>query len=303
MAIKMDKIYLMPISFWCDKNNSLTRPVPQGSDRAHCFYRTKNLWALNIIGIFFALLLCSWSSKNISKEQSSLKTIPKSNQSFAVNSLRVQALRDTALSIGARGGLSWRTKHIHTVLSNYEKNLDRIFNFYALLVEESVLPPVLHEARNALSLTGPDIIRIADRNYKIIHQARFITSPPNWREYIWKSFEPPEMPDKSLLPKNKVEQDIWNKYIDQGWTEGVKQADLIFKENLNILTRDFNGMILYRKLLAQQMVTPPFVSSIELGITGDRNNLTVNDRILKITAFPSLQTDGSQWKTEIKTHD
>jgi len=111
------------------------------------------------------------------------------------------------------------------------------------------------------------------------------------------------MPDKSLLPKNKVEQDIWNKYIDQGWTEGVKQADLIFKENLNILTRDFNGMILYRKLLAQQMVTPPFVSSIELGITGDRNNLTVNDRILKITAFPSLQTDGSQWKTEIKTHD
>jgi defect-in-organelle-trafficking protein DotC len=51
------------------------------------------------------------------------------------------------------------------------------------------------------------------------------------------------------------------------------------------------------------MVTPPFVSSIELGITGDRNNLTVNDRILKITAFPSLQTDGSQWKTEIKTHD
>ncbi len=255
------------------------------------------------IGIILLLVLCSCTTKNLSKEQNSLKTIPKNNKSFAINSLRVKALRDTALSIGARGGLAWRTKNIHSVLSNYEKSLDRIFNFYALLVEESVLPPVLIEARNALSLTGADIIRIADRNYKIIHQAKFVTAPPNWREYIWRSFDQPELPDKSLLPKNTTEQGVWEKYIDQGWIEGVKQADTILKENLNILTRDFNGMILYRKLLDQQMITPPFVSSIELGITGDRNNLTVNDRILKITAFPSLQTDGTQWKTEIKQHD
>lgn len=257
-----------------------------------------------IITIILFLSLCSCSSnKSVSKEQSSLKSIPKTNQLFAINSLRVQALRDTALSLGARGGLAYRTKNIQTVLSNHEKNLDRIFNFYPLLVEDSVLPPVLIEARYALNLTGPDIIRIADRNYKIIHQAKFVTAPPNWREYIFKSFESPELPDKSLLPKNAMEQKIWEKYIDQGWHEGVKQADAILKENLNVLTRDINGMILYRKLLAQQMITPPFVSSIELGITGDRNNLTVNDRILKITAFPSLQTDGSQWKTEIKQHE
>ena len=269
----------------------------------------KNNIKLNLIFktilIIIPIMFCSCSNNNnkMSKEQNSLKTIPKANKAFSINSLRAQALRDTALSIGARGGLSWRTKKIQNILLNHEKNLDRIFNFYALLVEESVLPPVLIEARHALTINGNDLIRIADRNYKIIHQAKFVTSPPNWRGYVWKVFEQPEMPDKSLLPKNKIEQDIWNKYIDQGWIEGVKQADLIFKENLSVLTRDFNGMVLYRKLLAQQMVTPPFVSSIELGITGDRNNLTVNDRILKITAFPSLQTDGSQWKTEIKAHD
>lgn len=264
---------------------------------------------IKIVNYLFTIILfliscsCSSSKSNASKEQSSLKFIPKKNQFFATNSLRMQALRDTALSLGARGGLSWRTKKIHDMIVSYERELDRIFNFYSLLVEESVLPPVLVEARNALNLTGPDVIRIADRNYKIIQQARFVTAPPNWREYLLKSFESPEMPDKSLLPKNPTEQSLWEKYIDQGWTEGVKQADVILKENLNILTRDFNGMILYRKLLAQQMITPPFVSSVELGITGDRNNLTVNDRILKITAFPSLQTDGSQWKTEIKQHE
>lgn len=245
---------------------------------------------------------CSNNTTN-SKEQHYLKVTSSKKQDVSINSLRVQALRDTALSIGARGGLAWGTKNIHTILAKQQKYLDRIFNFYALLIEDNVLPPVLIEARKALSLEGPDVIRVADRNYKIIHQAKFISAPPHWREYLWKVFEQPEMPDKSLLPKNKVEQDLWNKYIDQGWTEGVKQADAIFKENLNILTRDFNGMILYKKLLAQQMVTPPFVSSIELGITGDKNNLAVNDRIFKITAFPGLQTDGTQWKTEIKAND
>lgn len=259
------------------------------------------------LAIISSILMFGCSNKTTnssnSKEQHDLKVTSSKKQDLAINSLRVQALRDTALSIGARGGLAWGTKNIHTILAKQQKYLDRIFNFYALLIEDNVLPPVLIEARKALSLEGPDVIRVADRNYKIIHQAKFISAPPHWREYLWKVFEQPEMPDKSLLPKNKVEQDLWNKYIDQGWAEGVKQADAIFKENLNILTRDFNGMILYKKLLAQQMVTPPFVSSIELGITGDKNNLAVNDKIFKITAFPGLQTDGTQWKTEIKAND
>lgn len=258
------------------------------------------LLVINIIG----LNNNGCTKKNIGiKEQNSLKKVPKQTKNVAINTIRIQALRDAALSVGARGGLAYGTKNNLKILSIYEKYLDRIFNFYSLLVEESVLPPVLVEARNALSLTGTDIIRIADRNYKIIRQARFVTSPPNWREYLWKPFEEPELPDKSLLPKNTQEQFIWEKYIDQGWIEGIKQADCILKENINIITRDFKGMILYRKLLAQGMITPPFVSSIELGITGDRNNLNVNDQIFKITAFPSLQTDPSQWKTKITLND
>jgi defect-in-organelle-trafficking protein DotC len=258
---------------------------------------------INLLLITLSVVLTGCSTKSITNEKSSLKSIPRGNNAFAANSLRIQALRDTALSVGARGGLAWRTKNIQTSIVKYHRHLDRIFNFHALLVEGTVLPPILMEARNALSLTGPDIIRIADRNYKILNQAKFVTAPPNWREYILKSFEKPELPDKSLLPKNADEQKIWNKYIDQGWAAGVKQADDILKENLSMLTRDFNGMILYRKLLAQGMITPPFVSSIELGITGDKNNLTVNDKVLKITAFPSLQTDGSQWKTKIKQYE
>ena len=51
------------------------------------------------------------------------------------------------------------------------------------------------------------------------------------------------------------------------------------------------------------MVSAPFVATLDLGITGNKSNLTINDRVLRITAFPSLQTDGSQWKTEIRPYE
>ena len=38
---------------------------------------------------------------------------------------------------------------------------------------------------------------------------------------------------------------------------------------------------------------------LDLGITGGGSDLTVNDRVLRITAFPALQNRWPEWKTEI----
>ena len=263
-----------------------------------------------LILLMIPLMCCSSNKKtntvnnNQSINKDDLKKLSSKNSDKSpISNIRTDCLRDTALSVGARGGLASRTKEINQSLLGYEMYLYKVFNFYGMLLDNNVLPPVLVEARKTLSLTGNDIIRVADRNYKIICQARFVTNTPTWRDYLWLDYESPETPDKSLLPKNKEEQAIWEKYIEDGWNAGRLQAEFIFKENVNRLQRDLNGMIRYRKLLAQNMVSPPYVATLDLGITGDSSNLTVNDRVLRITAFPSLQTKGKQWKTEIRRHD
>jgi defect-in-organelle-trafficking protein DotC len=58
-------------------------------------------------------------------------------------------------------------------------------------------------------------------------------------------------------------------------------------------------MILYRKLLAQNMLTPPYVSQADLGITGGGNDLRINDRVLRITSIPQLQTNAKNWRPVI----
>jgi len=216
-----------------------------------------------------------------------------------MGALRAQSIRDTALSVGARGGLAWRACEINTILLQHESMLYRLFNFNRMMLDKNILPPILAEARNLLALGGTDTIRIADRNYVILNQAKFVTAAPTWRDYLWLSYSAPEAPDRSLLPKSREERLVWKQYTEAGWRAGIQQGDLIFKENISRLRRDFEGMIRYRSLLAQNMVSAPFVAQLDMGVTGGGSEMTVNDRVLRITAFPALQNTSTEWKPEI----
>lgn len=214
-----------------------------------------------------------------------------------ISSIRTQALQDTAMTLAAQSGLAWRSKQINEELKKDEKTLDQAFNFQVMLLDHNVLPPVLVEGRDELNLASPDTIRLADRVYKIESQARFVTAPPHWREYLAMDYaKPPPPPNATLLPKSEDEKCIWNRYVDLGWKEGIAQANTIFTQNLARLKRDYAGMVRYRKLLAQNMVSAPFVAHTDLGVTGGGSDMRVHDQVLRITALPKLRTDSQHWK-------
>lgn len=213
-----------------------------------------------------------------------------------VSHIRLKALEDTAMSLAAQGGLSWASKHINEQLLKDRWYLETTYNFNGMMLSHGVLPPVLVQGDNSLNLADPNTIRVADRTYKIIQQARFATTPPNWREYLWMAYGKPELPPKFLLPRNKDEAKVWRAAVLLGWQKGVQQSVTIFQQSLARLKRDFQGMILYRKLLAEKMISAPYVSRTELGVTGDGTDMRVNDQVLRITEHPKLQTDSSNWK-------
>ncbi len=222
----------------------------------------------------------------------------------AMSQIRIKALEDTAMSLGAQGGLAVTSKELNTHLEADKWSLETIFNFNGMLLSHGVLPPVLVESNDSLNLADPSTIRVADKTYKIVAQARFATTPPNWRDYLWMSFNKPELPDKVLLPRTAEERKIWVKSIRMGWDKGIEQAYSIFQQNLARLKRDYQGMILYRKLLQEKMVSPPYVSKTELGVTGNGTDMRINDQVLRITELPKLQTDSHTWKAiVVQQHD
>ncbi len=213
--------------------------------------------------------------------------------------IRADILRDTALSLGAQSGLYTRSIEINESTGKHAEQYDKIFDFRRLVMDQNVLPPVLIESRNNLAQTSDNTLRLSDQTYKIISQAKFVTNPPNWRDYLYLNYSTPEAPANGLLPKNSEEERIWQQSVKSGWKQGYEQADSIFAENMGRLKRDYQGMVLYKTLLAKNMVSEPVVAKRDLGITGNGENLAVNDRMLTITALPSLDPKGEDWKSGI----
>lgn len=259
-----------------------------------------------ILGVF--LLACSACSQH----QQNLDTVDTTNLSqlegvrvtlrvpsasqTELSHLRIKSLQDTAMSIGAQGGLAWASEEMNTKMDQDKKYLDTIFNFNAMVLSHGVMPPVLEEGDNSLNLADPNTIRIADKTYKIVQQARFATTPPNWREYIYLNYPKPQLPNKTLLPKSDDEQKIWRRGVRIGWDRGIQQAYNIFQENLARLKRDYRGMVIYRKLLQEKMISQPFVARTELGVTGDGTDMRINDQVLRIVELPKLQTNTRKWQ-------
>lgn len=252
---------------------------------------------LLISGIAALQLGCS-NSGNSPLELTTIEAL-KAQPGTDVNHIRATALRQAAMVLGTQAGLAWRAKRVNTFLEEQKRNLDHIFDFSYLILNQNVLPPVLVEGRDTLDLADDFTIRASDHDYRIVQQPRFITTPPNWRHYIWMGYVKPEAPNTTMLPKGTNERKIWNKYIQIGWDEGVLQADQIFASNLARLQRDFEGMILYRKLLAQNMLSKPYVSQADLGVTGGGDDMRINDRVLRITAISQLQPNTKQWNPVI----
>lgn len=212
-----------------------------------------------------------------------------------LSKIKEMALRETALSVGAQSGLAWHAQIIDDQLTKQARLLDQVYDFNSLVLEHNILPPVLLEGRNTLNLADTQTIRVSDRTYKVAKQARFITTPPNWRQYLWMDYQKPERPNTALLPKTKRERQVWGYYVEKGWRNGIEQAAVILQESLARLKEDFAGMVLYRKLLAMNMVSPPYVSHTDLGVTGDASEMRIDDRVLRITALPALNVNSEEW--------
>ncbi|USQ14333.1 type IV secretion system DotC family protein [Legionella lytica] len=231
--------------------------------------------------------------------QAMANTTAKERTKRQSGKFRQMALKETALSLGAQAGLAWRAKAIDEQLAKQTRTLDTIYDFNSLTLEHNILPPVLLEGRNTLNLADAQNIRVADRTYKVAKQAHFVTTPPTWRQYLWLDYVKPEYPNHTLLPKTRLEKKIWCMYVAKGWKNGIEQANTILEENIARIKEDFGGMILYRKLLAMNMVSPPYVSHTDLGVTGDASEIRIDDRVLRITALPALNINSNEWRAAV----
>lgn len=220
---------------------------------------------------------------------------------FETNEIRLEAIAEAALSYGARAGLAKRTSEIKENITNRSGSLDSIYDFKRLLIPAPsgllIEPPIISEGENATLIeTGGQTAAVADRIFNINRSARIVSSPRNWRAYLERDWGEISQPPQLLFPQNDAERRVWIENLTIGWDKGIEQADEIFQADLDKLVADFTGMVRYRRLLAQGIVSAPFALQVDRGVTGGGDEMRVGDRAVQITGPSQLMTEAFEWQ-------
>lgn len=215
--------------------------------------------------------------------------------------IRKEAIREAALSYGARASLSRRIYQIRQELEYRGRYLDKVFDFSQLLIPAPsgllIEPPIITEADNAMIINANgQQAAVSDRMYNIITNARIVSAPRTWRFYLERAWGTVEPPHDLLIPENDEERQMWIELVNEGWEYGVQQANDIFEADLNRLVADYQGMVRYRMLLSQGMISAPYALQVDRGITGGPNEMRIGDRAIEITGIPQLITGSEQWQ-------
>lgn len=215
--------------------------------------------------------------------------------------IRAEAIKEAAFSFGARGGLAKRSYEIRTELDGKARYLDKVYNFGQLLIAAPsgflIEPPVVTEAMNAMLIDpSGQTAAVSDTIFNITENAKIVSAPRTWRVYLEREWGEVIPPPDILLPQTEEERRIWVENVKAGWDMGYAQADDIFADDLARMNSDFEGMVRYRMLLSQGMVSPPYALQIDRGITGGGEEMRVGDRAVQITGMPELVPGADQWK-------
>ena len=213
---------------------------------------------------------------------------------------RRAAMRDAAVSFGMQSGLVRRTHELQKMLVRFERQMDRVYRFDRLLIVRDgflVSPPVVVETNAAFS-RGADGKRAASarRVLRIAREAEVLGGAPRWREYFERSWEAPRPPSGVLFPRTEEEEALWRGWVSEGWAEGTRLAEDTFEADLDRLNRDFVGIVTWRILERQRIVTAPGVEVSESAVVGGGAVMRVDERELRIREDARLNPVMEDWR-------
>ena len=218
-----------------------------------------------------------------------------SEKETAVSLMRPTAIKEAAQLVTFQTAIAWRYKQLLAATEGHSSIMDTAFNFGPLLMtqgEALILPPVLTRSGASMRIESGETATAAATSYELLEPARYISTVPNWREFLMvDAFPEPEKPNPAVMPKNDKERAIWRAAVREAWAQGLMEADQLFADNVSRMARQYRGVMLYHLLTAQHLLSKVSTASAALGTkaTDNGNKLHIGQKVYRITA-PSAFT-------------
>lgn len=225
---------------------------------------------------------------------------PQNERPEGVSDTRWQMLSDAGRTLGFRGGKAQRSWELIQALNSRDSTLSALFDFRPLISPEGWLPPVIDEAKDVAHITQ-DQIRTSSHVWSIVRPERFVSNPPSWRDWMMKGMATSATPgtEGSVVPEDSTQRKIWENAMRQGWQEGRENADLTLEANMNRLTRDYKGMMLYSLLWKQGMITRPEIVDQSQTVTGNGKKMVTGDRVRRLKTHATFDLQKNHWRPTV----
>lgn len=217
----------------------------------------------------------------------------ESREELISRSIRLKAMTEHAKAVAIRSGIKSRINTIHNAILDNSRDFDAIYDFSPLMIDGRVVPPVISEANNLYNQKGNTQVNTAAKIFKIVKQARFASTAPNWREYLnfpveSSAFEKYAYVAGDMKPKDDIELKAWQDATVEGWEMGINQGNIILKQGMERLNRDYLGMIRFHQFVMQGKLSMPIISHYKLHDTNDGSTMVLDENMLRISALPTF---------------
>lgn len=202
------------------------------------------------------------------------------------------AVKQVGMAAGIYNGRRWRQEQINSWLKDMNNMLSMTFNFDQVIIDGVYLPPRVDEIKGHVEKMEDGSVRYIREGFRIASSPTLIVTPPTYLNYLLQIIDPVKPINRFGLPEiNTAQVAVWQEAVLEGWQIGVRQADIEFKADMNLLKRDFSGMLLYIDLVNKGMIGKPVIINKSLGvmISSNGQELNVGDEILSIGRTPSFQ--------------
>ncbi|SEP41369.1 Type IV secretory system, conjugal DNA-protein transfer [Methylobacterium sp. ap11] len=208
--------------------------------------------------------------------------------------LRQQVLAQAARGVGIRQGFAEETARLNAELDGaYGAELDRRYDFGPLMIERTLVPPVITELHRLAERVGDRTLYLTLGAFEIVRPARLALRPPDWRDYLYNTGVPPAPPGPAaaVRPEDSTEEGVWGVALEAGLAVGITEARASFAANFNRLDRDFTGMGRYHDLARSGAVSLPTLSRthhpVRVAAGGER--AFVGERVIHLTVSPKFR--------------
>lgn len=214
----------------------------------------------------------------------------------AMDAMRITTIETTALSFGAQAGLKWRYDQINALLKDkWQGKLDTV-SFRPFMTKENILMPSILITKKEENFVSPTKLVTSSISFVIADEARIVSVPPTFRDYLIKYYPEPTKLHPALQPKTNEEQESWKKGLLRGWDLGVRQANDIFKDGLLRFERDLSGRVNYLNMLRLHMVEEPTLKVNTKAVTFNGRTMNVGETVMEISD-PTNYTNMEEWRS------